>query len=560
MQRTPQRWWDTQGARRAASYAGAIALLVLGAPTLGAQTGSWGTPVQHNVTVAPGFTHVPGAGINGRRFNALHMALIPQPATNAGLVLVWDAQGQAGASGGWYQRWSIIDPSTDPPTVLWNDELFIPGASSGDLFCSGHAWMPDGRLFVAGGTTFYPPPSGNFFGALLALAFDPTPTGLEPYGRWTILPRMAKHRWYPTVTLDGSGNIVVSGGTHIGGGENTYEVYQPSTNSWQIDSATSNPWFPGPTSGSTPLFSNYPRMHLLANGNLFMSSPDRRAAVLDHVGAPGSWTITGLSSTYRGDGASVLFPLPFSSPDVVLIQGGTGGSVVGPLASAEFCLPQTLPAPWIPGPSTIRKREHVNTVLLPDGSLVTIGGNDRTSTTPPTSIFWKDAEWLGPSLTWTMLATGASNRDYHSTAVLLPDGNVLSAGGDNREWDYQLFVPPYFDNPALPRPTNVTLSSTELSYFVNGDEHSASFSLSSGSIARVVLMAPGSTTHHSDMGQRFVDLPIASQTPGSVTFSTPWDSCTASTVLNFCAPAGYYMLFLISDQGVPSEAVFVRLS
>ncbi len=72
-------------------------------------------------------------------------------------------------------------------------------------------------------------------------------------------------------------------------------------------------------------------------------------------------------------------------------------------------------------------------------------------------------------------------------------------------------------------------------------------------------MAPGSTTHHSDMGQRYVDLPIASQIPGSVTFFPPYNSCAAPNPYNFCAPPGYYMLFLITDQGVPSNATIVKL-
>ncbi|MCP3920924.1 MAG: hypothetical protein GY711_35800 [bacterium] len=59
------------------------------------------------------------------------------------------------------------------------------------------------------------------------------------------------------------------------------------------------------------------------------------------------------------------------------------------------------------------------------------------------------------------------------------------------------------------------------------------------SISKVVLMAPGSTTHHSDMAQRYVDLPIASQGAGAVTFFPPFNSCVAPNPFNFCAPPGH---------------------
>jgi hypothetical protein len=91
--------------------------------------------------------------------------------------------------------------------------------------------------------------------------------------------------------------------------------------------------------------------------------------------------------------------------------------------------------------------------------------------------------------------------------------------------------------------------------------YTATFSaLPSGvSVAKVVLMAPASTTHHSDMHQRYVDLPIASQSTTGVTFYAPWDRCVGPNPFHSCAPPGYYMLFLVTSQGMPSRAVWVLL-
>lgn len=521
--------------------------------------GAWGTPIQHDVTVGPGFLHVPPPGFNGRRLKMLHLAVIPQPSVNAGLVVGWGSTNiQQG--GGWFQRWTVIDPSTDPPTVRWNDELFFPGDAAGDLFCSGHTWTPDGRLVVAGGTTFYPGGSGNpFKGSKGALLYDPTPLPGLPYGRWIALPDMEQNRWYPTVTELGSGLIQVSGGTHNGGGQNNYELLNPATRTWVTDNS-GNRTFPGP---AAPTMGNYPRIHVLSEGSVFWSSPQRKAARLNTTTIPGTWTsFTNLSSVFRHDGASILYPQAFGVEDLVAILGGSAGA--GHAAAhptVEGILPKQNPATtsWVFGPAMNRNRVHLNTVILPDATLLSVGGNDTNPSTG-NPIFWKDAEWFNGS-SWLLTPNGASRRDYHSTAALLPDGRVLTAGGDNRDWDYQLFYPPYLQS-GLPRPQNVTVSSTLLTYYENTQ---ATFTARATGlpddvqIARAVLLAPASTTHHSDMHQRYVDLPVFSTSSTAITFGGPFNNCRAPNPWHSCAPPGWYMLFLVTSQGMPSNAVFVRV-
>jgi len=186
-------------------------------------------------------------------------------------------------------------------------------------------------------------------------------------------------------------------------------------------------------------------------------------------------------------------------------------------------------------------------------------------------LLWKDAE-ITWGKGWRTLATGASPRDYHSSAVLLANGKVLTAGGDDRDWDYQLFSPPYLAAGNV-RPTGLTLGTDTLGYRSAGDgPYTLAFDpLPPGiTVARVVLMAPGSTTHHSDFGQRLVDLELVASgaaqlargTPtgfDSVLFQPPDNHCTAPNPTHSCAPRGYYMLFAVTNRGVPSEALFVRL-
>ena len=96
-------------------------------------------------------------------------------------------------------------------TAVWHypQPRYSRPATPVDLFCCGHAFLPDGRLLASGGTEQYDP----FFGLRQAVVFDPhagpadpvSPTGTA--GAWATEPDMAHGRWYPSlITLqDGPG-------------------------------------------------------------------------------------------------------------------------------------------------------------------------------------------------------------------------------------------------------------------------------------------------------------------------------------------------------------------
>ena len=84
--------------------------------------------------------------------------------------------------------------------------------------------------------------------------------------------------------------------------------------------------------------------------------------------------------------------------------------------------------------------------------------------------------------------------------------------------------------------------------------YGASYSVRTGDVraARAVLVAPGATTHSADMNQRYVPLALTASADGSgVDVVSPPNANVA--------PPGYYMLFLLSETGVPSHAKFVHL-
>jgi hypothetical protein len=65
----------------------------------------------------------------------------------------------------------------------------------------------------------------------------------------------------------------------------------------------------------------------------------------------------------------------------------------------------------------------------------------------------------------------------------------------------------------------------------------------------VALIRPAATTHSFNEDQGFVNLSVT-QTAGGINVQAPANANLA--------PPGYYMLFLVNGNGVPSVAPFVQ--
>ena len=150
---------------------------------------------------------------------------------------------------------------------------------------------------------------------------------------------------------------------------------------------------------------------------------------------------------------------------------------------------------------------------------------------------------------------GPTPRLYHSSALLLPDARVVLAGGGRRnelvdQPNAEFFSPPYLfqgPRPDTPQPESTTWSWAET--VVVG-----SAATSASSIARATLLRIGHNTHQFSMDQSFMELEIVARDAANntLTLRTPESA--------YIAPPGYYMLFLLSDAGVPSEAVYIQIS
>lgn len=493
----------------------------------------------------------------------------------------------------------VWDPATNtsravpPPVVPYESGPDRPA----NLWCGGQATLADGRVLFVGGNLAYPQNSGvgagnGFKGAKWVMTFDPwTET-------WTRYADMPRGRWYPTLTELADGRVLIVGGWDETGGvqgpggpgdaptmidDQDVEVFDPATPAGGRATTVvsqlppNGPGQPHPWPDHTTI-GLYPHMFLLPSTTAAGHGGDK---VL--VAGPGKWDSAIIDTTTwrwvdvvdmpdtgqqrlssdRAWGTAWLAPGGVDGGTRVVLLGGsdTGapapgpGTATPPLTTAEVLDLNDPDAGWSIDPDMALNigRAHFNTVLLPDGSIFANGGgygrkNDTLYADPVYT-----AELYTPGAGWRTVGDEADARTYHSTAVLLPDGRVASAGDDRdiapshiplAGRTAQLYSPPYlFDGP---RP-QITASPGAVEY---GTPFTVGVNGAPSSVTRAVLVHPGAVTHANDMGQRVIELSVTAGA-GALTLTAPRDATVA--------PPGYYMLFVLNADGVPSVASWVRL-
>jgi plastocyanin len=444
---------------------------------------------------------------------------------HTGKVLLWAGTAEVGDP----MTSRIWDPATDARTGQ---------AYGDDLFCAGHTFLADGTLLVAGGA-----PVATLDSTYL---FDPTAE------TWTRVADMLHARWYPTVLPLPDGRILAASGS----GVSEVEVYDPAAGTWQL------------VTGAARLFPElYPSLHLLPGGQIFYSragwaiadTVDRNTALLTLSGPlAGSWTPQGLQSfPDRQEGAAVLLIDTTVTPprtEVVVVGGGVSGAPTDRNAATAERIDLTDPATatWDPTPIPLAfPRTNVNALALPDGHILVVGGQHGGKwAADPQPVL--EAEILDlPTGTTAVTPPMQFPRQYHSIAVLLPDGRVLAAGGidptnpvERDQRSMEIYRPPYLDG--TPRPTITAAPAAA----APGDVITV-ITPDAATIDLVSLVRPHAVTHHTDAGHRWIRLPITGTTAGSLDVRMP---ATAAV-----APPGWYMFFLVNTTGTPSEAHWIQL-
>ncbi len=507
---------------------------------------------------------------------AVHAAVLP---TNKVVYFSGDQHDPGQFANRLFDRARIFDCETGEVQPC------VPSNEITDLFCCGHALLPDGRLLIAGGTSRFDP----FLGDRAAWVFDPDTVAFNQ------VRSMGDGRWYPTLVTLGNGDVLAVSGINAGAqapGGPEPEDQNRDLESFRLD-GEGGVWMlqgllPDPTG------TLYPRLHLLPDGRVLFVTPIAGECATWRPGEPTPQPLCAHPLPRADAGfaeyTSVLLPL---LPE----DGYTPRVLVGNLPQPRLLVIEASPPEWKDtGPrrlppdgvldSEAPARVNGMMVLLPTGEVLACGGEaafgDDDHPVQPLEIYHPETN------RWETLPVRTEvTRGYHSVALLLPDGRVWLAGSnkrcdwsfhdsvdfkdrpqpsteqqvkthdgtsvpvDNRELRIEIFEPWYVgrsDRPSLDLGSDVVEVGGELS--VASEE--------AGAVVRVALLRAGSTTHGFNSDQRFVSIPFRKEEATLVAELPDNESLL---------PPGPWLVFLlvqVSDRDggvltVPSEGKWIRI-
>ena len=578
----------------------------------------------------------------GVRVNAVHTALLQ---TGKLLIIAGSGNNQQYFEAGTFKT-LLWDPVTGKAKLIHTPS---------DMFCGGHAFLPDGKLLVAGGTaryeqlaptvknaggpmriendsptishafakeTVFVSPGGQFYKSDIAITVPPARrvqiaggrfklipgqtevwvdavnkgsvglayggvayhiAGLQgsdyenlhavgramslakeefqgtnaaylfnPYKeRYEFVPPMPHKRWYPTVATLANGNLLaVSGLNGVG---------QVSPGETDLFNVKTLKWSAGPFR----YFPTYPALFLTESGKLFFSGSSTGYGPANKGRQPGLWDVQqdtfqpveGLPEPQDAEtSGSVLLPPAQAQKVMILGGGGVGESklVTSRTAIADLAAPHPT---YTRGPNLAQPTRYPESVILPDDTVFVTGGSSQyrgshDSDNHIARIYHPQTD------TFTKAASPEVGRDYHSEAVLLPDGRVVTLGSnplfgnaeDSKpgffEQRIEIYSPPYLFHGPRPQitggPKQVALGG------------SASFTTSDPTdIVKVRLMHPSAATHVTDLQQRSIALTYT-RTANGIHVTIPPQQALV--------PLGWYMLFVDNARGVPSVARWVQIT
>lgn len=531
-----------------------------------------------------------------------HAVLLPD--NEEGEILFWclpDCNGPNGYPTETYlwKRWRPQNVTVEPvpkPTPQHAD-----GAA--DLKGAGHTFLPNGDLIAVGGTNWslecptILQGAEQFFGHSHVFRF---PKSASPRDWSHESQQIVLNRWYPTALTVNTGDVIAlgSGGYHTGSPppSETYDYFtsggpNPGWNTSILEN-TQTPC----ASALRHLVHWYPPAIMLATSRELMNAnPYDNAAGAHYVSfleldpanfeCPPTrrWKLGALNPPQNRLGYAnvvhLVLPnpnLPSAHRDVVYRIGGAlhHQPEYASAYAARMIQPSTTSL-WDDAsvPDLNFSRVGSNTVILADGSIAVFDGEAYDSSSS-SAIGRKHPERLkirevfapnGPEPSWEVMAESDTQRAEHSVALLLPDGSVWTAGGKSPTGSsyphhrMAIFHPPYLHMGSRPEIVEIegnwsySHSSTTVEIKVEGYVGTPQFPPEP---YRVALIRNGSVTHHFDSSQRYVDLQV---TEHAVLPNGIERLKVNKPASNWFAPPGYYMLFVIRADGVPSHAKWIQV-
>jgi hypothetical protein len=436
-------------------------------------------------------------------------------------------------------NYSVWDPALGTGDQAMQE---LANTTETDIFCAGQALTPAGDVLIVGGDravngqrNFANPDVNRFFPDGNLLERQPT--------------SMASRRWYATIVTNQRGEQVVLGGRDDRAGpagpdgpetvdtfSATPELYQNGVGWRSLTGATSDPAY-----GANASNWYYPRAWVAPDGRIAVVTVNGALYALDVLGNAGTGKLSRIPGTLPV--GSARLPSVMYAPGKVLSVRNAAAAWTVDFNGAQPVLQST--------GSLSAHRLYANATALADGTVWVNGGSSSGNSLK--GAVYTTERWDPATGAWTTTAKAAKARLYHSIAMLMPDATVLTGGGGVpgpvTNLNAEIYYPPYLykpDGKSLADRPVIESAPTSL-----GWQQAFELTLATPTtVGAVNLVRFGAVTHAFGNDQRFMSLPFG-QTGQQLSLTSP-----ASAVV---APPGFYLLFVLDTQGVPSVAKVIRL-
>ncbi len=413
--------------------------------------------------------------------------------------------------------------------------------TSQEMYCSAHTLLSDGTLFEFGGHDG-DHPGGKVFGKTQASKFN------FQSKTWEEVTHMSQARWYPSAVTLGNGDILAIGGSN--GEDNIYKPEVFDGTNWRT---LNNIDYSNLLITNNNVFDHtYPFVHLVSDGRVFWAGWDKKMAYIDTTGN-GSW---GQFYTREDKHRAWGSPVMYEQDKLLLIGGVQSENVYGTAAHSTMKIDLTgnTPSTSLSNDMLFARADADGTLLANGEVLINGGGYYHFLGYNPTQIFTPEI-WNPETEEWTIGDAATNPRAYHSSTLLLPDATVWTAGGECGDectlgQSAQIYNPPYLykkdgSGEFAPRPV-INSADAKITY---GEQFDATVNAPKG-IKKITFIRYGSSTHHINFEQRIQVLDYT-KNGNNLKITAPENGNLA--------PPGYYMLFVIDNDGVPSVAKTIQI-